>query len=68
MMIRYVSGVNIINQVQYFLLNIPRYLINLGEYLQGKKEYTKFSHWIFNMDVKLNFFPFEGIKKSFLIF
>jgi hypothetical protein len=49
--------------LQNFILNIPRYLVNAKEYATGEKEYTKFNHWLFNIDLKLNFFPFEGPKK-----
>jgi hypothetical protein len=49
------------------VLNLPRYLANGAYMLSGSKKRIVFKHWLFNWDIKLNFWPFEFFKRKLLI-
>lgn len=58
----YIGGTHIASELMKYTLNMPRYLINLGYLLTGSKKRLIWRHWIFNYEIKLNFFPLEPFK------
>eukprot|EP01017_Pseudomicrothorax_dubius_P050235 TRINITY_DN9473_c0_g1_i1.p1 TRINITY_DN9473_c0_g1~~TRINITY_DN9473_c0_g1_i1.p1 ORF type:complete len:342 (+),score=59.61 TRINITY_DN9473_c0_g1_i1:215-1240(+) len=62
-----ITGTNILTQFVKHSLNMPRYLINLFLMIIRSQERLKWNHWIFNYNFKLNFFPFEPLKRALLL-
>ena len=63
----YITGTRIISNLVKLILNSPCYLINLRYIISGNSKRLKFSHWIFDWNIKLNFFPFEFFKRQLLL-
>ena len=72
----YITGTNTINKiVNLFTMTIPRLLIKSGRYLHSKWHQCKLTPyvdpWWVQGDFRVfrfNYFPFEPLKRRFLIF
>ena len=66
LMIEHFDGTNIINQLYKHTVNFPRYIINALLFIIRSSYRVKWTHSLFNHHFKLNFFPFEPLKKKLL--
>ena len=66
LMIEHFDGTNIINQLYKHTVNFPRYIINTLLFIIRSSYRVKWTHSFFNPHFKLNFFPFEPLKRILL--
>ena len=67
MMIDYFDGTNIMSLLYRYAVNAPRYIVNIIRSLVHEKPLV-WDHQFFTHQFKLNFFPFEPIKKIILLY
>lgn len=65
-MYEYVEGTYILNLLYKTIVNFPRYMINAAMWVARKPYRAIWNHIIFNYTFRMNFFPFEPIKKMVL--
>jgi hypothetical protein len=63
----YITGTHVVNTIYKHTVNLPKYLTNLFFWITRSKKRVEFDHKFFKMEIKLNFFPFENLKKKLLI-
>jgi hypothetical protein len=68
LMYEYVEGTFIVNLLYNTTVNLPRQAINAAMWAARKSYRAVWTHPFFNHTFKLNFFPFEGIKKMLIKF
>jgi len=68
LMYEYVEGTFIINLLYNTIVNLPRQAINAAMWAARKSYRAVWTHPFFNYTFRLNFFPFEGIKKMLIKF
>jgi len=66
LMFEYVEGTYILNTLYRTLVNLPRYGINLAMWIARNNYRAVWDHPFFNYNFKMNFLPFEGLKKQLI--
>lgn len=66
LMYEYVEGTYILNLLYKTTVNLPRYLINMAMWIVRKPYRAVWTHPFFHHTFKMNFFPFEWLKKRLL--
>lgn len=66
LMFEYVEGTYILNTLYKSLVNLPRHGINLAMWVARNSYRAIWEHPFFNYNFKMNSFPFEGLKKTFI--
>lgn len=62
-----ITGTHVATEIVKHTINLPRYIINLLLFIVRSKTRLKWTHWIFNYEVKFNFFPLEFFKRRLLL-
>lgn len=66
LMFEYVEGTYIFNKLYKTIVNLPRYGINLAMWIARNSYRAVWDHPFFNYNFKMNFLPFEGVKKGLI--
>jgi len=64
----YFSLTFFISQSLILLLKTPLFLINVLLWMIRSQRRIEFKHWIFEYRIKLNYFPFESLKRRVLLY
>jgi hypothetical protein len=66
LMYEYVEGTFILNLLYKTIVNLPRYTINAAMWIARNSYRAVWTHPFFSHTFKMNFFPFEAIKRQFI--
>lgn len=62
-MMDYITGTHLINTIFNHSIHLPVYFMNLILFLTKEERRIVVTHWIFKKKFKLNFGPFEILKR-----